>query len=211
MSRLEKSFTLIELLVVIAIIAILAAMLLPALSKARAKARCISCVSQVKQTMTAVLMYADDYEEFVPPTNMDSLNAHHYLKGGRRVSGGCVYDQAVYLPKDSKIWKCPSEPTKDGDHYAANIKFVVSATNKYEKLSRLNPQCLYWADWNPKNTATGSPKFQQTTVDQIILGTAWGAAYARHEGKVNGGFIDAHVETMTPAVFRVDEHFIPLK
>ena len=66
MQNAKRAFTLIELLVVIAIIAILAAILFPVFAHARASARSITCVSNVRQSASAALMYAQDYDESIP-------------------------------------------------------------------------------------------------------------------------------------------------
>jgi len=61
---------LIELLVVIAIIAILAAILFPVFAQAREKARQSACLSNMKQVGTALMMYAQDYDEALPEQPM---------------------------------------------------------------------------------------------------------------------------------------------
>ncbi|HOJ39906.1 MAG TPA: type II secretion system protein, partial [bacterium] len=63
----RDGFTLIELLVVIAVIAILAAMLLPALSRAREKARQATCLNNQRQLVLALKMYVEDYNGYAPP------------------------------------------------------------------------------------------------------------------------------------------------
>src|SRR6185369_11829476 len=68
MRRLAAGFTLIELLVVIAVIAIIAAILFPVFAQVRDKARQAGCLSNCRQIGLALMMYAQDYEETLPPS-----------------------------------------------------------------------------------------------------------------------------------------------
>ncbi len=74
----KQGFTLIELLVVIAIIAILAAMLMPALNKARDRAKTIQCLSNTKQIGTLLGIYTSSYKEYLPPITQGSASTLDY-------------------------------------------------------------------------------------------------------------------------------------
>ncbi|MEN6643136.1 MAG: DUF1559 domain-containing protein [Armatimonadia bacterium] len=120
----RRGFTLIELLVVIAIIAILAAILFPVFAKAREKARQSSCLNNCKQLGLAMMQYAQDYDETIPP-NYIADNPRTYY---------CMW-MGLLQPyvKNLQVLRCPSAdgPCYNGYAYWSSAGGNIPAPTDY--------------------------------------------------------------------------------
>jgi len=144
--RAFRDFTLIELLVVIAIIAILAAMLLPALAKAREKARAISCTSNFKQLATQYLIYMQENDDYI---------AFRQQKAGGIVNWQALLglspgDPTLYCPSASWPYAGTTSPLRTvgmmmpyGDGFYASRKTLVADGRDF--CSRVLDPALYTA------------------------------------------------------------------
>ena len=221
-------FTLIELLVVIAIIAILAAMLLTALSKAREKARAISCVNNLKTISIATRLYADDNKDYMVTTTaynfgMELPEDETFGQDAARKSAWYmllnysgqlkIWNGGTSIGGDAKALMCPSQPKSN--NMAALIKYGNIDYGLTNATVYVNPRAGGTTLW-PRYLMVKSPSAKWFICDSIdcnqsgkynlgicnLTATANNGVSVptdRHGGSCNMQFVDGHITSLKRA------------
>lgn len=192
----RKGFTLIELLVVIAIIAILAAILFPVFARAREAARKSSCQNNLKQLATGLKMYADDYQNTMPCSDVRLGAANNVADPNFCQTIGAFPPPAGFNPSgNATIATCLSSYVKARDVFfcpsdSSNTGAVTDAISYIYRRA----VDMYAASANANESAFEYPASQMTFVDRRGFhsgdsGNGWALGV-----KLNCAFQDGHVQ-----------------